>query len=121
VAISGKPVSTVYTILAIIGTLFLVTAIVMTVQKSVELFNYGMPMGDDYKAANDKTSADAKALKGAEDTIKAPFDLLTGLAGHTEADAGQPAAAPVAPAPAPVVPAPAVPSGAPATSAAPAA
>jgi hypothetical protein len=123
VAISGKPLSTVYTVLAIVATLFLVAAIVITVQKSLELFNYGLPLGDDYKAATEKTNADAKAIKGAEDTVKAQFDLLTGLAGHTEAEAGQPAAAPVvAPVvPAPVAPAPAVPSGSPATSAAPAA
>jgi len=111
VAISGKPLSTVYTVLAIIATLFLVAAVVMTMTKSNELFGFVMPLGDDYKAANDKTTADTKAIKTATDTINAPFDLLTGMAGHAEADAGQPAAVP---APAPAVPAPAAPSGAPA-------
>lgn len=119
VVMSGQPLSTVYTVFVIIGTLFLVAALVVTMTKSNELFGFVMPLGDDYKVAKDKTTADAKAVKTAADAVNAPFDLLTGMSGHTEAGgAAQPAATPVVPA-APVAPvAPATP--APASAAAPA-
>jgi len=121
VAISGKPVSTVYTVLAIIATLFLLAAIVTTMTRSNEGFGYVVPLGDDYNHAKDVTKADARALKTATDAVNAPFDLMVGMAGHAEG--GQPAAAPAVPA-APVAPvapaAPAAPTPPAASAAAPA-
>ena len=88
--------------------------------KSNALFGFVMPLGDDYNNAKARTAADVKAVKAAADSVGAPFDLLTGMAGHTEAGGAAQPAAPVAPAPAAPV-APATPAATAATAAAPAA